>query len=75
MVEVEIENDKYYHVDATDHSDVIKELDQDDNQDYFAIVVVEYLEVIRAFVVDNLVEFVVVVVVVDVCNHDPRRNK
>ncbi len=75
MVEVEIENDRYYHVDATDHSDVIKELDQDDNQDYFAIVVVEYLEVIRAFVVDNLVEFVVVVVVVDVCNHDPRKNK
>jgi hypothetical protein len=37
--------------------------------------VVEYLEVIRAFVVDNLVEFVVVVVVVDVCNHDPRKNK
>jgi hypothetical protein len=31
MVEVEIENDRYYHVDATDHSDVIKELDQDDN--------------------------------------------
>jgi hypothetical protein len=30
-VEVEIENDKYYHVDAMDHSDVIKEPDLVDN--------------------------------------------
>ncbi len=71
-VEVEIVNDKYYHVDAMDHLDVIMGLDQDDNQDYFAIVVKEFLEVIMVFVVDN---FAVFVVVVDVRNHDPERAK
>jgi hypothetical protein len=76
VVVVEIENDRYYHVDAMDHSDVIKELDLVYNLDYFAIVVVALLEVIKVFVVDNLVELVAVaVVVVDVRNHDPRRNE
>ena len=79
VVEVEIVNDRYYHVDAMDHLDVIKELDLADNLDYFAIVVVAFLEVIMVFVEDNFVELVVVVaavvVVVDVRNHDPRRNR
>ncbi len=62
-------NGMYYHVDAMDYLDVLMALDQDDNQDCFAIVVVEFLGVLMVFVVDN---FVVVVVVVDVRNHDPR---
>lgn len=71
MVEVEIENEKHYHVDAMDHSDVEEEQeDQDDNWDYLAMVVQDFLEAIEASVVDNSV---VVVVVVDARNHDPRR--
>ncbi len=69
-VEEEMVNGMYYHVDAMD---VLMVLDQDDNQDCFAIVVVEFRGVLMVFVVDNFV--VVVVVVVDVCNHDPRINK
>ena len=54
-----------------DHLDVLMGLDQDDNLDYFAIVVVVYLVVIMVFVVvDNFV-----VVVVDVRSHDPRIDK
>jgi len=71
MVEVEMVNDTYYHVDAMDHLDVVMVLDQDDNSDYFAIVVVVYLEVVMVFVVDNFV-VLVVVVVVDECSHDPK---
>jgi hypothetical protein len=31
MVEVVMVNDMYYHVDAMDHLDVVRVLDQDDN--------------------------------------------
>ncbi len=72
MVEEEMVNDIDQHVDAMDHLDVLMELGQVDNQDYFAIVVVVYLEVIMVFVVvDNFV----VVVVVDVRSHDPEIDK
>ncbi len=75
MVEVVVEmaNDMYYHVDAMDHLDVLMVLDQDDNQDYLAIVVVVFLVVIMVFVVDNFV-VLVAVVVADVRNHDPKIN-
>lgn len=77
MVEVETENDRHYHVDAMDHSDVGEEQedqeDQDDNLDYSPMVVQDFLEVIEAFVVDNSVVVAAVAVVVDVRNHDPRR--
>ena len=73
MVVEEIVNDRHYHVDAMDHSDVEEEQDQDqdDSLDYSATVVLDYLVVVKVFVVDNSV-VVVAAVAVDVRNHDPR---
>lgn len=76
MVEaVVMVSDMYQHVDAMDHSDVSRVLEQDDNLNYFAIDWVVLPVAIEVFEVDNSVELVAVVVavaVVDVRNHDPK---
>ena len=79
MVEEEMMNDMYYYVEAMDHLGVLMVVDQNDNLDWFAIVVMVLLELTMAFVVDNFAAAAVVVVVaaaaaVDVRNHDPRIN-
>lgn len=71
MVVEGIVNDRHYHVDAMDHLDVGEEQDQVDNWDYSAMVVLDFLVVIKVFVVDSFV-VAAAVVVVDVRNHDPR---